>query len=129
THNVTPYGLLPLEKRAILDTAPVLEMWLGADNSWMETGLKPLNFVLVYRTVPAPLVMPVYPWDDMIPEIQWCAVDADGLPFGYNQEPLTGDEDQWGIDGPGWFSLRAFACYVPGTVDWRNSLQQRPVKS
>ncbi len=63
-------------------------------------------------------------WDHVAPEYKWMARDEDGVVYVFTKEPkfdyycLSTDGDCAGVT--------AFTSYKRGTVDWRDSLVQRP---
>lgn len=128
SNNRVPWGLLTAEeKQALREHTGGFEYWTGA--CWFA-GVFEIDSENIHRTVPAPLVMPVYPWDDLHPDFMWCAVNADGIAWAYRGVP-TQNPPVWtsyGYPYSGYRRLDAFARYVPGTVPWDQTLQQRPVK-
>ena len=121
-----PIGMLDDDTRRRLtehSMAYDIQGW-GADG-WV-TIRKPLLYSgTVYRA--APFTMPVYPWAALHERILWCAVDDKGDAWAYMGKP-TQQVGYW-RSGAGMRRIDgAFAGYKPGTVDWRDSLQERPEK-
>jgi hypothetical protein len=130
TEITTAYGLLDEETRKALDAAlnsgAVLQIYTRGGN-WRNSCARSDSRLcrgMTYRAQPVDLTMDVYPWPDLHKNLKWCARDADWNVFGWKAKPHKGKSVWFGeavcrIDG-------RFAHYIPGTVDWKDSLQQRP---
>lgn len=79
------------------------------------------NFESYHYSIPK--VRPNIDWNQVSEKYKWLAVDENGEAYLYSQEPF--------IDTDGWYgadcivNADAFVSYVPGTVDWKDSLVSR----
>ena len=79
--------------------------------------------VYVHRA--KPLTMPTYPWAAMHERVKWCAVDKSGRAYAYTDKPDQ-ESEVWHLVGGMYRIDGVIADYKPGTVDWSDSIQERP---
>lgn len=82
-----------------------------------------------YRITPPPApTQDTIPWDAIDARFKWAARDADGEAYVYSERPSPYDlREEWSAHaGVGRGVSNVFSGYIPGTIDWRESLQERP---
>lgn len=68
------------------------------------------------------------PWDAIDERFRWAARDANSTIAAFECAPKP-DRDYWSVSAGNFVILTGnFVGTIPGTIDWRESLQQRPVK-
>lgn len=105
-----------------------IERWIFNAGDWEPTAHPNWNWAGGdYRIAPKPApTQDTIPWDAIDERFKWAARDADGRIAMYTDEPYRNGADCW-FRKSGEFSwLTAFVGVIPGTVDWRESLQERP---
>ena len=65
-------------------------------------------------------------WDVLPPEYKWIARDEDGGAYAFTEEPSPLCY-RWGSEQDEHFiKVTLLTCYKQGTVDWKDSLIERP---
>jgi len=127
-----PFGLLDGDTQARLfhamHNAGIL--FYGPDGWALREGKAPLSNVMVYRAKPAPPTQDIVPWPALPDWVKWVGRDHSDEAWGYSFEPET-DEDSFYLprDAKSSRFVRiddSHKGYIPGTCDWRDSLQRRP---
>lgn len=82
-----------------------------------------------YRIAPKPApTQDTIPWDAIDARFKWAARDANSTIAAFECAPKP-DRDYWSVSAGNFVILTGnFVGTTPGTIDWRESLQQRPVK-
>ena len=129
---VGPFGLLDGDTQARLfhamHNAGIL--FYGPDGWALREGKAPLSNVMVYRAKPAPPTQDIVPWDALPDWVVWVGRDRSGAAWAYSYEPKKGSNCF--LQSSGHETLRSARVddshkgYIPGTCDWRDSLQRRP---
>lgn len=69
-------------------------------------------------------------WDILPPEYKWIARDGSEAVYAYTEKPtLDGVNSYWhgkGLSPTGLPKVDELTCYKQGTVDWKDSLIERP---
>lgn len=125
-----PLGLLLKETRDALRKWPHGWEFFSHNGEWV---LAPHPAVwqpsVTYRARPAPLTQDVVPWASTAKKFKWYARCGNREDLGrfYIQQPRVTPTEV------GWYSVHHSVSvmdfggdYTMGTVDWRDSLQQRP---
>jgi len=119
-----PLGLLDDDTRERLTEhkrAYSIQAWRA--DGWLTIRIPMFCADSTYRA--APFTMPTYPWAAMHKRLKWCAVDKNGEVYGYENTPDKA-HSMWLARGEHFRIDDVFSDYKPGTVDWGNSLQERP---
>lgn len=80
-----------------------------------------------YRIAPKPEpTKDTIPWDAIDERFRWAARDANSTIAAFECAPKP-DRDYWSVSAGNFVILTGnFVGTTPGTIDWRESLQQRP---
>lgn len=68
---------------------------------------------------------PSIDWSHVAPQFKWIATNCDGYTWLYDDQPEILVK-MWRYNGSHCIEVDAFASFVPGTCDWKDSLVQRP---
>jgi len=116
-----PFGMLHEETQAAMKAWPHgIEAfcsfgWCDSNSSWLS--------LLTYRAKPAPAaIRAAIPWDFLVSDIQWVAMDEVGLWFGFFDSVFLAG-NVWRGDGVQ--DLSPFT-FPQGNEHWTETLQQRP---
>lgn len=126
-----PFGELSREKQLELFNAWLdgdkIEVQFPDDKSWAVLDYPQWNCGHVYRVEPTPLTKPSIEWGHVAPKYKWAAVDEDGSPYAYINEPKPQQwPNIWWDEEAASVSLECLASFKPGTCNWKDSLVQRP---
>ena len=125
-----PFGELDRETQLAL-----FEAWLDGEkleweynSAWARfDGSGPTwHSKSTYRVRPEPLTPDAIDWSHVAPEFKWMARESIGGTFLWPEKPISA-AGGW-HDGGVFISARYFASYKRGTVDWKDSLVERPSK-
>ena len=98
---------------------------------WDNYGQSPSSYS--YNLIQAPVINPNdIPWEHLIDEIQWVAMDRDGSWNGYSEKPIV-DFHEWAIydrDGVRYFHIKIRGVKMPNVPkdQWKETLVRRPSK-
>ena len=119
-----PFGLLHEETQAAMKAWPHgIEAfcsfgWCDSNSSWLS--------LLTYRAKPAPAaIRATIPWDFLVSDIQWVAMDEDGSWYGFFDSVYL-EGNVW--CGHGVHNISPFT-FPQGNEHWTKTLQQRPAGS
>jgi hypothetical protein len=101
---------------------------LNSEDNWEANTEQSWCMDSVYRTTPEPKRMPSYPWHVLSDEVVACSFDKNYRLIAHetaNVKIATGGTRHESWDGISYVTSHIkFDC---GTVDWRDSLQMRPI--
>lgn len=126
--DMKPFGeLSDAEKGALLlaqhEGKKILKLHWGSLAWW--TVERPLLDEGIYRIAPEPLIPDSIDWSHVAPEWKFMARNGEGNTYLFCRQPMMSTHgDGWILHG--FTTVKAFASYRRGTVDWRDSLVRRP---
>lgn len=125
TKITTPFGLMDPETQEALRKWEHGWDYYSGEDGWLEWPDPSWSTVGTYRARPAPLVPDTIDWSHVAPEWKWMARDEDGEVFLMQVKPDM-ICNLWVAFGDEHGKAGAFASYRRGTVEWQDSLVQRP---
>jgi len=126
-NNTSAFGLMPDHLRDELQAHHAA----GGELEWYgPEGWQPSRpfwiHNIIYRAVKSAPTPDVIAWDRLPAWAKWVARDSDGRVFAYNRVPGLGSSI-WKLGDGECRRIDDFPGFVQiGTVDWTDSLQQRP---
>lgn len=113
-----PFEELDRETKIALFTA-----WV--DGAQIENNHGTVNYPAWNRgyTYRVAVTKPSIDWSHVAPQFKWMATDEDGVTCLFSEKPVAVG-DNW--MGDVFVDAMAFASFVPGNCDWKDSLVKRP---
>lgn len=104
-----------------------------ANSAWLSVGCTnefEWNwFSFDYRVKPKPAPIPMtIPWDVIEDAWQWAAMNQNGGVYVYPDKPQIDWENPYWSQEDDWYRVDEVLKIDKGTVDWKDSLQERPKK-
>lgn len=128
TKITTPFGLLDAETQEALRAHQASGGWVQLywNGTWRKVKHPALTWHCTYRAAPEPLRPMTIPWDVLQPQWKWAARNRCGVLSLFTDRPVS-DVITW-YAREGWSNAidGVLAGFDPGTVDWKDSLQERP---
>lgn len=107
-----------------------IERWIFNAGDWEPTAHPNWNWAGGdYRIAPKPAqTQDTIPWDAIDAQFKWAARDASSDIYIYSRIPAPNhDRPEWSAEeGIAFRISNLFAGVIPGTIDWLESLQERP---
>jgi len=118
-----PFGLLhPATREALLCWPQGVELYTSS-GEWRRVADPNWGITRTYRAKPAPVaIRATIPWDFLVSDIQWVAMDEDGSWYGFFDSVFL-NGNVWRGDGVQ--DLSPFT-FPQGNEHWTETLQQRP---